>query len=164
MPLTLPVVEQLSQDRLYGGLLQLTTCGQFLTPAMRVGCLQQIPVGVMLEFSQANPLPYQPVVDGHILTQQSYVSLKSGIFSNIPVVLGQVADEGILFVPQAADEIGLANSIVGLFAMSYPSPPFPPQVAQTGAMIYSPGEPGISTYKDAFALIRGDFAARCPGI
>jgi para-nitrobenzyl esterase len=86
-----------------------------------------------LLFSTPGGLPFQPVLDGHTVTEHPLQALAAGHWRGLPLLLGTNRDEGNLFVPDNATGQHLEHLLV---------PFMPPTQASYIASHYPPSRAG----------------------
>ncbi|KAL4927908.1 putative triacylglycerol lipase [Aspergillus undulatus] len=102
----------------YDGLALRTGCNG---AAHTLSCLRSLDVSVLQRANIATPLPgateppiyfYGPVVDNDLIPDYTYRMFEEGRFIEVPVIFGDVTNEGTSFVPENLTSIAATNSFL----------------------------------------------------
>ncbi|KAH8433636.1 putative triacylglycerol lipase [Aspergillus melleus] len=78
-----------------------------------VGTLQSVNINTPLPKAQEAPLyMYGPVVDGTLVPDYTYRLFHKGKFIKVPVIFGDVTDEGTVFAPKKIATVGEADTFL----------------------------------------------------
>lgn len=116
-------------------------------------CLQSVPVSSLIAAQAGRS--FQPVVDGQLIKGDPLALLYSGSGFNptIPVLIGDVYDEGTSFVDLNTDAAMLAQRIQGAFGASN---------ADLIQSVYPPDPLDLSSPGYVLAALFGDYYFQCP--
>ncbi|KAA8642211.1 hypothetical protein EYZ11_007464 [Aspergillus tanneri] len=86
-----------------------------------LACLRRLDVARLQQANINTPLPkaqdpplylYGPVVDGLLVPDYTYRLFRRGHFIRVPVIFGDVTDEGTIFVPRNLSSVGEAHTFL----------------------------------------------------
>ena len=104
----------------------------------------------------ANLMPFEPVIDGHLLPTMPITGIAAGASSEVDVLLGTNREEQRLFmVPSGAIDF-IDENILGMAAAAY-------QLPANAIEVYSAARPG-ATPGDLLAAISTDWFFRIPAV
>jgi len=102
----------------YDDLVDRTGCD---TAADTLDCLRNLDIETLQSQNIATPLPgalepplyfYAPVVDGDLVPDYTYRMFEEGRFIRVPVIFGDVTNEGTVFTPQNLTSITAVNNFL----------------------------------------------------
>ncbi|KAL4883635.1 Alpha/Beta hydrolase protein [Aspergillus karnatakaensis] len=102
----------------YDNLVTRTGCN---SAADTLACLRSLDIATLQRANIITPLPgarepplylYGPVVDGDLIPDYTYRLFEEGHFIKVPVIFGDVTNEGTEFVPQNLTSISAVNSFL----------------------------------------------------
>jgi len=104
----------------------------------------------------ANLMPFEPVIDGHLLPTMPITGIAAGASSEVDLLLGTNREEQRLFmVPSGAIDF-IDDNILGMAAAAY-------QLPANAIEVYSAARPG-ATPGDLLAAISTDWFFRIPAV
>lgn len=168
---SLPQLTQLSVSEfefIYNDLVSGTGCS---SSADTLACLRGLDVPVLQQHNQEVPYPdnsvsplweYVPVVDGDILQTRVYEAFEQGKFVKVPVLFGDVTDEGSMFAPNAST----AEQVQDFFKNQYPylTNQGTASITTTYPQDSAPEVPDHAAWFPAASLAYGDALFDCPTV
>lgn len=127
--------------------------------------LQSVNINTPLPKAQEAPLyMYGPVVDGSLVPDYTYRLFHKGKFIKVPVIFGDVTDEGTLFAPKDISTIGEADTFL---QSQFPEIQLR-HLARINAMYLQENEtrqfPGAEPYWIPASNAYGELRYTCPGM
>ncbi|EFA75987.1 putative cholinesterase [Heterostelium album PN500] len=101
-------------------------------------------------------LPWTPVIDGALIPDQPLALIEKGQFNKVPVMLGTVFDEGLIFIASVATQISALEyngALLDIFGRYAP---------QVHSHYKSSFNSSTGNYLDLMSLIGTDFVFQCP--
>ncbi|KAL4784263.1 Alpha/Beta hydrolase protein [Aspergillus varians] len=139
-----------------------------------LACLRSLDIATLQRENIVTPLPgaqepplylYGPVVDGDLIPDYTYRMFEEGRFVKVPVIFGDVTDEGTVFVPANLNSIAAANTF-----LQAQFPRLTPQHLSRINEYYfrninsSQLYPGATRYWHPVSKAYGELRYKCPGI
>ncbi|GAA99248.1 uncharacterized protein L969DRAFT_93710 [Mixia osmundae IAM 14324] len=154
-----------AQSYYYTPLLTSSGCSDF-------ACIQALPFATVfaansLKSAPSGVLPYQPCYDGVLVTAPPAELIEGGSFAKVPMIMGDVRDEGTLFSPTGVTSdaqivAGLSAVVVGQkppingnisqILTAYPNTPALGSPYDTGTNLF-----GLNAEYKRVSSIAGDF-------
>ncbi|KAJ3120944.1 hypothetical protein HK100_012592 [Physocladia obscura] len=124
-----------------------------------VSCLKTVNA-TLLQAAGSQYSYYQPVVDGVFLTQAPYVALRQGLFRKVPLLAGDVKDDGLIFIPSTNETIAKAD-FATIISQQFASLPVD-DLAFLNATTYANYAPPVATSWGLGAgNFTGDYRHKC---
>ena len=87
----------------------------------QMACLRALDIAKIQSFNRSTPAPgkapwFNPVIDGEFVTGPQRDAFRGGRFVKVPLIIGDAADEGSMFAPNASDLDTVKKTVQATFA------------------------------------------------